>query len=92
MIAFFSFVTCGRDFKSVAESIKFVADLVGVDHVTLGSDWDGTINAFGDASHFDYQSSYWQSSPVRIGKYQSQYSCCGPNTESLTKPSNKMTS
>ena len=53
-IAFFSFVTCGRDFESAAESIKFVADLVGVDHVTLGSDWDGTINAFGDASHLVY--------------------------------------
>ena len=40
-IAFFEFTTCGFGFKSVAKTMKHIANMVGVDHIALGSDWDG---------------------------------------------------
>jgi membrane dipeptidase len=36
---------CGTDATATAKSIKYVADLIGVDKVGLGSDWDGSIQA-----------------------------------------------
>jgi microsomal dipeptidase-like Zn-dependent dipeptidase len=36
--------------KSFVRSIKYVADLAGVEHVALGSDYDGAILAPFDAS------------------------------------------
>ena len=42
-IAFFEFATCGDDVDSIINAIQYTADLVGVDHVALGSDFDGAI-------------------------------------------------
>ncbi len=42
-IAFFSQATCGDDLAAVAKAIRYTADLVGVEHVALGSDFDGAV-------------------------------------------------
>jgi membrane dipeptidase len=39
---------CGTDASATARSMKYVADLIGVDKVCLGSDYDGAVTA-----HFD---------------------------------------
>ena len=39
---------CGTDATATAKSIKYAADKIGVDKVTLGSDFDGALTA-----HFD---------------------------------------
>lgn len=38
----FSF-TCGGDVRSIVKAIKYVAKLAGIDHVALGSDYDGAV-------------------------------------------------
>nr|CAG4719562.1 unnamed protein product [Naegleria fowleri] len=56
-IAFFKYTTCGLGFESVAKSIKYLKNLLGghsVDNIALGSDWDGTIKAFGASDHLVY--------------------------------------
>ena len=39
---------CGTDAKSTALAIKYTVDLIGINHVALGSDFDGAITM-----HFD---------------------------------------
>lgn len=36
---------CGEDAADTARAMKYVADLVGVEHVALGSDFDGNVRA-----------------------------------------------
>ena len=33
--------TCGTDARATARAIRYAADLIGVEHVALGSDFDG---------------------------------------------------
>jgi len=40
-IGYWDVATCGTDGKAVARAIRYTADLVGVRHVALGSDFDG---------------------------------------------------
>ncbi len=47
-IALFEPAVCGTDARATARAIRYAADLIGVDHVALGSDFDGAI-----AMHFD---------------------------------------
>ncbi len=47
-IGYWKAATCGEDAPAIARSIRYAADLVGVDRVALGSDFDGAI-----ASPFD---------------------------------------
>lgn len=49
-IGFWPTATCGDDAASIARAIRYTADLVGVDHVCLGSDYDGATVAPFDAS------------------------------------------
>lgn len=42
-IGFDALFTCESGIQPIAESIRHVADLVGVEHVALGSDFDGAI-------------------------------------------------
>lgn len=49
-IGFWRTATCGDDIDSIVDSILHVKNLVGIDHVALGSDFDGTIAAPLDAS------------------------------------------
>ncbi len=42
-IGFWETATCGHDAKSVARAIRYTTNLVGVEHVGLGSDFDGAV-------------------------------------------------
>jgi len=42
-IAMFEQAVCGIDAKATANAIKYTTDLVGVDFVALGSDFDGSV-------------------------------------------------
>jgi microsomal dipeptidase-like Zn-dependent dipeptidase len=41
---------CGDDAAAVARAIRYAAGIAGIDHVALGSDWDGTVPAPFDAA------------------------------------------
>ncbi|HEY0379763.1 MAG TPA: dipeptidase [Pyrinomonadaceae bacterium] len=42
-IGYWETAVCGRDAKAIARAIRYTADLVGVEHVGLGSDFDGAV-------------------------------------------------
>lgn len=42
-IAFFEKAVCKADAKHIAEAIQYTANLIGVEHVALGSDFDGAV-------------------------------------------------
>jgi len=41
---------CGEDPAAVARAIRYAIQVAGVDHVALGSDWDGTVSTPFDAA------------------------------------------
>lgn len=49
-IGYWSDVTCGNNPAAVAKSIRAAVALVGEDHVSLGSDFDGAVDAPFDAA------------------------------------------
>ncbi len=49
-IAYFPLAICGEDATAVAKAIRYTADLVGVEHVALGSDYDGFVKTPFDTS------------------------------------------
>lgn len=51
-IALFPLAICSADLNSVVKAIRYTTDLVGVDHVGLGSDFDGMVNTVFDSSGF----------------------------------------
>ncbi|HTV70165.1 MAG TPA: membrane dipeptidase [Rhizobiaceae bacterium] len=42
-IGYWSAATCGKDVASIVKAIRYTVDVVGVDHVGLGSDYDGAV-------------------------------------------------
>ena len=44
-IGFWETATCGTDARAIARAIRYTSNLIGVDHVGLGSDYDGAIAA-----------------------------------------------
>lgn len=50
-IAYFEFATCGKDADAIARSIRHAVDVAGIDHVALGSDFDGGITVPFDTTH-----------------------------------------
>jgi microsomal dipeptidase-like Zn-dependent dipeptidase len=42
-IGYWDAATCGTDARAVARSIRYAANVVGVEHVALGSDFDGAV-------------------------------------------------
>lgn len=42
-IGYWEQATCGRDARAIARAIRYTANLVGVEHVGLGSDFDGSV-------------------------------------------------
>lgn len=42
-IGFWNAATCGEDARAAARSMRYAANLVGVEHVALGSDFDGAV-------------------------------------------------
>jgi membrane dipeptidase len=49
-IGFWDTAVCGSDAAAIAKAIRHAADVMGVDHVALGSDYDGAIEAPFDAT------------------------------------------
>ncbi|MCO4792819.1 MAG: dipeptidase [Bacteriovoracaceae bacterium] len=49
-IGFWPTATCGQTTKSIVDMIKYATELVGVEHVGLGSDFDGTVKTPIDSS------------------------------------------
>ena len=41
---------CGDDAAAVARAIRYAVGIAGIDHVALGSDWDGTVSTPFDAA------------------------------------------
>lgn len=44
-IALFEGAVCGADARATAKAMKYTVDLVGAEHVALGSDYDGAVTA-----------------------------------------------
>lgn len=44
-IGYWSTATCGRDAKAIARAIRHAVSVAGIDHVGLGSDYDGAVDA-----------------------------------------------
>ena len=42
-VGYWEQATCGTDAKAIARAIRYTANLVGVEHVALGSDFDGAV-------------------------------------------------
>ncbi len=51
-IAVFKQAVCGTDAAATAKAIKYATDLVGVEHIALGTDFDGAIPAHFDVTGF----------------------------------------
>ncbi len=49
-IGFWDTAVCGEDAASIARAIKYASGVVGIDHVALGSDFDGSVKAPFDTS------------------------------------------
>ncbi len=49
-IGFWPRATCGDDVAAIVRALRYAVDLVGVDHVALGSDFDGSVSVPFDAS------------------------------------------
>ena len=49
-IGFWQTAVCGTDAAAIARAIRYTADLIGVEHVALGSDFDGATRTPFDAS------------------------------------------
>ncbi|MEO1351301.1 MAG: dipeptidase [Cyanobacteria bacterium J06635_15] len=52
-IGFWQTAVCGEDVSAIVRAIRYVADLVGVEHVALGSDFDGAVRVPFDATHLE---------------------------------------
>jgi membrane dipeptidase len=49
-IGYWETAVCGRDARSIARAVRYTADIVGVEHVALGSDFDGAVTTPFDAT------------------------------------------
>jgi membrane dipeptidase len=49
-IGFWDTAICGEDAAAIARAIKYAASIAGVEHVALGSDFDGSVKVPFDAS------------------------------------------
>ena len=49
-IGFWDRVICGETVQDIAASMRYVADRIGVEHVALGSDFDGGVKTVFDAT------------------------------------------
>jgi membrane dipeptidase len=50
-IGFWPTAVCGRDARAVARAIRYAVQVVGIEHVGLGSDFDGSVTVPFDAAH-----------------------------------------
>ena len=49
-IGIYKYATCGKTMKDTVRAMRYVADLVGIEHVALGTDFDGAVSTVVDAS------------------------------------------
>jgi membrane dipeptidase len=49
-IGYWDTAVCGSDAKAIARAIRYTTNLVGVEHVALGSDYDGSVTVPFDTS------------------------------------------
>jgi microsomal dipeptidase-like Zn-dependent dipeptidase len=42
-IGYWDIATCGTDARAIVKAMRYVSDRVGVEHVALGSDFDGAV-------------------------------------------------
>ena len=49
-VGFWSEAVCGESVEAIVGSLRYGIDLVGMSHVALGSDWDGSVNTPIDAA------------------------------------------
>ena len=49
-IGLFEYATCGKTLEDTVRAIRYVVDLVGIDHVALGSDFDGATETTVDVT------------------------------------------
>jgi microsomal dipeptidase-like Zn-dependent dipeptidase len=49
-IGFWDTAVCGEDARSIARAVRYAANVAGVDHVALGSDFDGSVRVPFDTS------------------------------------------
>ncbi len=52
-IGFWKTAVCGTDVEAIVRAMRYVADRIGVEHVALGSDFDGAVRVPFDVSHLD---------------------------------------
>jgi membrane dipeptidase len=50
-IGFWETAVCGTETKAIAQAIRYTANLAGVEHVSLGSDFDGAVQTPFDAAN-----------------------------------------
>lgn len=53
-IGFWTEAICGTDLNSLVRSLRHTADVAGVEHVALGSDWDGFVTTAIDSAHLGW--------------------------------------
>lgn len=49
-IGFWQYATCGTDIAAIVKAIRYAVGVAGIEHVALGSDWDGYVATPIDAS------------------------------------------
>ena len=49
-IGYFEMAVCGRDPRAIAKAMRYTANIAGVEHVALGSDFDGLVKTPFDTS------------------------------------------
>ncbi len=53
-VGFWADVTCGEGINAIADAIRYGIDQFGIEHIALGSDWDGSITTPIDASQLPH--------------------------------------
>ncbi|MBD91393.1 MAG: peptidase M19 [Halieaceae bacterium] len=53
-VGFWADVTCGGGIDAIANAIQYGVERFGVDHIALGSDWDGSVTTPIDASQLPH--------------------------------------
>jgi microsomal dipeptidase-like Zn-dependent dipeptidase len=49
-IGFWDTAVCSEDAKGIARAVRYAADVIGVEHIALGSDFDGSVGTPFDAT------------------------------------------
>jgi microsomal dipeptidase-like Zn-dependent dipeptidase len=53
-VGFWSDVVCGASINAIVSAIRYGVDRFGLEHIVLGSDWDGSVTTPIDASQLPH--------------------------------------